>query len=121
MEFKCKCGHLIEDGEDLNYKAKLLPDIEFDAYTDQIDAQINEFIVMIMDGKREEWMESHFMEGYPRDLSNAQMLGDVLNWIYLGKTKEVFQCENCNRLWIEKNGVNLSFSPEEGDAGSILI
>jgi hypothetical protein len=119
MEFKCKCGHMIEDGEGLSYKARLMPDVEFDAYNDQIDIQINEFITAIMDGKRQEWMDNHFMEGYPKDLTNAQMLGDVLNWIYTSGNKEIFQCTECSRLWIEKDGINVSFAPE-GDGKNIL-
>jgi hypothetical protein len=120
MEFKCKCGHLIEDGEDRAYKAKLMPDLEFEAYSDQVDSQLNEFIDAMMNGKREEWMVNHFMEGYPKDLTNAQMLGDVLNWIYVGHNKEIFQCEKCSRLWIEKDGVNMSFMPEDDGSRNIL-
>ena len=119
MEFKCTCGHLVADETDgIPNKAKLVPDIEFETYSDKADAAIVDFITSIMDGRREEWMSRHFTEGYPTDLSNAEMLGDILDWIYLGQTKEVYQCDNCGRIWIEKDGVNMSFMPEgEGSKG----
>lgn len=123
-KLKCRCGHIIVDQTDnLTYKADILPDQSFDRFLDSIDLIIKEFLNAEKNNDRQEWIKRNFNADYPDNLNDSQMLGDLVTNRYTNLFKKIYQCENCGRLFIqERNGENkfISFHPDKSDWKDIL-
>lgn len=114
----CKCGHTIVDQSDsLAYKAQLIPDKCFYEFFDRIEQAIVELIEATKNNKREDWIKRKFpSSSYPMDLRDEQMIDDLFDSYYSDLKKDIFQCENCGRIYIEqKNNQFISFLPESDD------
>jgi hypothetical protein len=119
----CRCGHVIVDQTDyLPYKGDIVPDQTFFEFLDKIDQAINDLLIATKDNKRAEWIKKHFLEMYPQDLSNIQMLGDIFSKYYFPLIKHIYQCEKCGRLWVQKDKTEqfIPFKPEDEKWESVL-
>lgn len=119
----CKCGHTIVDQVNyLPYKGDIIPDTEFDGLLEKLGAVITSLTDANMDGTREEWIKANFLEGYPTDLKDYQMIHDLFLKHYMNVAKTVYQCENCGGIWIQQRGSERfeSFSPDSDKWKNIL-
>lgn len=120
----CKCGNTIVDQADnLSYKADIIPDSGQEDIFDRLYELIDAFVEAVKSGKKEEWMRINgLMPPYPQDLSASSMINDLFYNHYLDKTKEIFQCENCGRILIQKGKSHqyVSFKPETEDWKDML-
>lgn len=120
----CNCGDTILDRADnLSYKADIIPDTGQDALFDRLDELIDSFVEAVKKNEKEGWMRHNNLTApYPQDLSASSMINDLFYNHYLDKTKEIFQCENCGRILIQKSKTNqfISFRPETEDWKDVL-
>lgn len=115
-KLSCTCGNVIADHTaNLPYKADLLPDTLFFKAFDQITELIDSLIKYTKEGKREEWIKQNFNEGYPQDLTDTQMIGDIFSFRIMDFKKQIYQCVNCGRILIQIGNTNrfTSFVPED--------
>ncbi|TNE80961.1 MAG: hypothetical protein EP332_05610 [Bacteroidetes bacterium] len=111
--FNCKCGEVISDTADnLDYKYYVLPDTKLDEVSTSFTDLIDSFVQAIERGKREEWINQHFGKGYPNGVEASGMLHDLLSSKLVNVIKEMFICQNCGRLLLEKENFQ-SFLPEK--------
>ena len=119
MKIRCECGNIIIDQSDnLPYKAHLIPDTHLESIFDGAD-ELSNFIEAIEKGKRSEWIEKKFGEDYPKELTNTAIISDLI--MSKLKTRNTYQCENCGRVLIENSaGAFEFFYPEGEEAKGIL-
>jgi hypothetical protein len=111
----CICGHVIRDQTDfIPYKARFLRDQDDESHAAYIEV-VNTFIEAIKTGKRAQWITNHFSAGYPSDLSDANIISDIISQYDVNFQGDLYQCENCGRVKIQVQDKNLfaSFSPED--------
>jgi hypothetical protein len=120
----CKCGNTIVDqANNLSYKGDIVPDSGQEEIFNRLYELIDTFVEAVKSNKKEAWMRSNELTPpYPQDLSASSMINDLFYNYYLEKTKEVFQCDNCGRILIQKGKTNqfISFKPETDDWQSML-
>ena len=117
----CKCGYTIVDQADhLPYKAKFIKD------QDWLDHKsfayvIARFIKAILNGDREQWIQNYFLEGYPHDISDSEVIHDIASTFDATYEHNIYQCEKCGRIAIQKSGNIFSFfQPESNDSHGIF-
>lgn len=100
----CRCGHLILDKESpLDYKKYMLRDNLTDDFFSEIGDKVDDLIKAIKNNKKEEWIKTNFkVPPYPLDLSNSEMVYDLISKEFFKNTQVVYRCENCNRIAIQK-------------------
>lgn len=122
-KLKCKCGHVISDTTDnLSYKADLMPNQLFYVAFDKIEEVIDSLLEATKRNKRNTWIENHFSNQYPRDLTDTQMICDIFTSKVTDLGKDIYQCQNCGRIWIQKGHTDrfTSFMPDDDDWKDIL-
>ncbi|WP_224995121.1 hypothetical protein, partial [Cesiribacter sp. SM1] len=122
-KLRCKCDHVISDTTDnLPYKADLIPDQSFYTSLDRIEESIDSLIEATKRNERIMWIKNHFSEQYPKDLTDTQMIYDIITSKLFDLNKKVYQCENCGRIWIQKGHSDrfVSFTPENDEWKDIL-
>ena len=128
MKLRCTCGNTIADNSDhLSYKANLFPDTESDDFFGGTD-RIQEFVRAIRAGKREAWIKAQFGTTYDvnSDHTDDMIICDLQSFAkegVLGKCRNIFQCDKCNRIAIQVKHENqfAFFIPEPGyDCANLL-
>lgn len=117
----CKCGNIIADNADnLSYKADLLPDKLFYHFFDQLDVSVSQFIEECEGGGLKQLL-LRYMHSVGINNIDKEPIDDILHhtvtkYIF-DISKQVYQCERCNRIWIQKSRTEefVSFIPE-GDS-----
>ncbi len=98
-KLKCSCGHIIIDQADnLKYKAYLLPDIVVDSVSNIFTTIIDSLIDALDAGTRLEWIKNNFLPSYPKDLKNSSMIHDLISDDLIEKSKDIFECEKCGMV-----------------------
>lgn len=119
----CECGYVIYDQTDfIPYKARLVPDQLSEKLFDGGAAAIAKLIEAIKAGKRQEWIEQTFPGGWAQNWSDAQLIEEVMSSPFWRYHRDVFQCEQCGRLWVQIGRANhyASFVPESPEGQNIL-
>lgn len=125
-KLKCECGYVIVDQSDsLSYKADLLPDKLFYSFFDELEMSTNKFILAYENNSLKHYLinfikKSNFENEFDIDNETFQSIFYHLisNHIF-ASSRQVYQCINCNRIWIQKNKNEqfFSFLPEGTDDG----
>jgi hypothetical protein len=119
----CECGHIIVDQTDyLSYKGDIIPDIFQELLFEKLNTGIVTFIDAIKNGQKEKWIKETFLDSYPLDLDNSNMISDLFYMYYSDHKRIIYQCENCGRVLIQKGKSDhfASFKPESDDWRNIL-
>jgi hypothetical protein len=76
----CQCGHTISDTTDrLPYKADFLPAMHDEDLFVAIANAAQSFVAAVIQGDRKSWLKRQgFLDGYPSDLSHADVFGDFV-------------------------------------------
>lgn len=116
----CTCGHVIRDQTDfLSYKGRILKDYDNEAVYDAIERECETLIKAVIAGDRESWLRRHFLEGYPQNLSNGAIFHDFVAGLLREFLVDVYECEACGRLWVQRTGSNSEFAPYMPDSGRV--
>lgn len=90
---------------------------------DAIEQECEALIAAVVAGDREAWLRRHFLEMYPQDLPNGAVFLDFVTSLLLEFLDDVYECEACGRLWVQRPGTDnafASFVPEAGRAERVL-
>jgi hypothetical protein len=119
-KFRCACGHIIVDnGQFEHIKGHILRADSFDDAYEKPCATVAEFIRAVGGGKRKEWIERFYEQPY-FEIEDSSVVFDIFNYARLQCDLDIYQCETCGRIFIEretqqKSGTLRSFKPEDSD------
>jgi hypothetical protein len=122
-KFLCDCGHVIIDQTDnLSYKADFIPDQHQEYLYQHIPDALAGLIKATQEGRRTDWIRQNFCDGYPIDLTDESLVADLIGRYYLNSLRQMYQCEQCGRLWVQIGKANkyASFLPEDETGRDIL-
>lgn len=117
----CKCGHAITDQTDsLPYKASLLRDEVENEFWDEVHRELKPLVESAESGDKAAIADA-FGQFSPL-FSAADNLLDRISSLYIQRMSTVYECQNCGRLWVQKQDSEKFFSyvPEEGTYGAML-
>jgi hypothetical protein len=120
----CNCGNIIVDqSNNLSYKGAIIPDISQDDIFDMLNELTSTLAEAISNNQKEEWMKAHGLTSpYPADVTESSLINNLFFNYYFNKVKDIFQCENCGRILIQKakSSHYIFFKPDSEDWKDIL-
>ncbi|UWF46849.1 hypothetical protein NYP20_15975 [Pseudomonas sp. N3-W] len=117
----CKCGHVITDQTDsLPYKASLLRDEVENEFWDEVHRELKPLVESAESGDKAAISDA--LGQFSPWFSDADNLQDRISSLYIQRMSTVYECQNCGRLWVQKQDSEkfVSYVPEEGTYGAIL-
>lgn len=122
---RCRCGHTIRDKHDfLPYKAEVRRDQDAEWFWETTCNELALLVDAARTGERERWIAKHFLPGYPLDVPDDGLISDFLSMLDNKIMSQVYECEVCGRLWVQKQpGVNAyySYAPDTDDVNRVLV
>ena len=104
-KFSCHCGYVIHDSVyPCASSGSLLWEPEFETASGEINNAVTDFLLAATGGRKADWVRSYFGEGYPSDLSDADVIDDIYTKVSHDKGRSVYQCPACGRLYVKKQG-----------------
>ncbi len=123
MKFKCRCGHIVVDRDsDLPYKGEIIRDQSYEDFYEKSSLLAGEFIKAINEGRRQDWIKS-FYEGRDLNVSDSGVISDIYCRASVENGLNIFQCESCGRIFIEKHSDSnafVCFKPVSDDWKGVL-
>jgi len=118
----CACGHVILDQtDDLPYKATLLPDVHCDEYWNLANLEIQSYFDAAQSGSLNEWLAARGLSFSGVSSNHGSILRRRLSSLYSMFSKDVYECESCGRLHVESEGNDfVSYSPDSRGFNKIL-
>lgn len=119
----CICGHTIVDQtNNISYKASFIRDQDFDTIDNLQADDINDFINAIINNGRDKWLKDYFRTDAYKNFPNSVVIQDIMCRHSIEYESEMFLCENCGRIKIQKGSENrfISFTPENSEWKDIL-
>jgi hypothetical protein len=117
----CKCGHVITDQTDsLPYKASLLRDEVENEFWDEVHRELKPLVESAESGDKAAISDA--LGQFSPWFSDADNLQDRISSLYIQRMSTAYECQNCGRLWVQKDNSErfVSYVPEEGAYGAIL-
>lgn len=113
----CLCGGTIRDNLiPCATEGWILRDQDEEAYYDQACREIARFVAAIRAGQRDTWIAEFFSAQYPAEVSDEGIVNDILCCYKRPFFLSVAECEQCGRLWVQREpDVNSyrSYAPDE--------
>jgi len=123
-KLSCKCGHVIRDTHyDLPYKGHVRRDQDDEYSFDVVTRELALLTEAIASGQRDEWIDRNFLPGYPHDDSTEGLISSYLSGFDERFVLQTFECENCGRLWVQKQpqaNSYFSYSPDSACFNKVL-
>ena len=120
-KFSCTCGHIIRDQADnLPYKGQVLKDQDWEAFCGGTADALTEYLAGVRSGDLAE-----FERKWPflRGKTDEHVAWALLGWFWRRFSVDVYECEQCGRLWVQAGSASqrfVPFVPEEPSAGQVL-
>lgn len=112
--FFCSCTAITQDDD--------FPDAQFVAYPQPVRIKIEEriaesvakYFASASGPERIHWLADYFHAGYPTDLSDKDVIEDIVTKESMDGLISMFRCPVCDRLWLCDPVTELweSFRPE---------
>ena len=119
-KLSCTCGHLIIDQSDsLPHKGWILKDTDHDTVYNSIADECEMFVNAVVDGKRDAWLQQYFRGANTRDASHSDVFFHFVSALLRKHLREMFECSECGRLWVQKPGCINEFVPFQPDSGQL--
>ena len=113
----CECGAILSD---TIYPNEVTGDIisnkGYDAFSYFIEQVAEDFIKHRDAGDLEPWITKHFNKHYSRSCTPGQMIGDAVTHFFQNRTLDVWECDNCGSLLVQRSsGENryTTYSPDK--------
>lgn len=120
-KIQCKCGHLISNVvHPCPTEAHLIGTVAYEKFERKFVSDVGRFLDAIRNGRRSEWLSERFGDTCPRDLTDSEVISDLLTANQQEHALSVAECEQCGRLWVQSgvgNNQYRSFAPDEGGFG----
>ena len=117
----CRCGHVIVDQTDsLPYKASLLRDEAENGFWDEVHGELKPLVEAAESGDKAAVAQA-FGE-FAHWCSATDELQGRISSLYIHRMSTVYECQNCGRLWVQKDASEsfVSYVPEDEAYGAIL-
>lgn len=117
----CRCGHVITDQTDsLPYKASLLRDEVENEFWDEVHRELKPLVEAAESGDKAAIADA--LGQLSPSFSAADKLQDRISSLYIQRMSTAYECQNCGRLWVQKQNSEtfVSYIPEEGTYVAIL-
>jgi hypothetical protein len=117
----CTCGHVICDQSDLlPYKGRVLKDQDREAVLEGIASDVALYIKSLLSEDKGEWIAQFpWLQGK----ENGAVIWGIMTQYCLKYPVDLYECENCGRLWVQKS-VNsqefVSYVPESSEIRAVL-
>ena len=117
----CTCGHIIRDQSDsLPYKGHVLKDQDQEAVLEGIASDVALYIKSLLGEDKGEWIAQFpWLQGK----ENGAVIWGIMTQYCLKYPVDLYECENCGRLWVQK-GVKaqgfVSYVPENPEIRAVL-
>jgi hypothetical protein len=120
-KFGCTCGHVIRDQTDnLPDKGQVLKDQDHEAFFARTADALTEFLAGVRSGDLAEWHRKWpFLQGK----TDEHVAWSLLGWFWRKFAVDVYECEQCGRLWVQAGTESqrfIPFLPEDASAGRVL-
>jgi hypothetical protein len=120
-KFGCTCGHVILDQADnLPYKGQVLKDQDHEAFFAGIADALTEYLAGVRSGDLAEW---HRKWPFLREKTDNHVAWALLGWFWRNFKVDVYECEQCGRLWVQEGTESqrfIPFLPEDAAASRVL-
>jgi len=120
----CLCGGTIRDNLiPCPTEGWILRDQVQDAYYNEVSGDIAAFFAAVHAGRRGAWIAEYFSPQYPADVGDEGVVQDILCLRKRPVFLSVAECEQCGRLWVEREPeVNSyrSYAPDEPGYAAVL-
>jgi len=120
----CRCGGIIRDNLiPCPTEGWILRDQDQDVYYDLVCRDIAAFFSAVHAGRRDAWIVEFFSPQYPTKLGDQEIVHDILCRHRLPVLLSVAECEQCGRLWVQREPeVNAyrSYAPDEPGYAGVL-
>jgi hypothetical protein len=117
----CTCGYAICDQSDqLPYKGCVLKDQDREAVLEGIASDVALYIKSLLGKDKGEWIAQF---PWLQDKKNGAVIWGIMTQYCLKYPVDLYECENCGRLWVQK-GVRsqefVSYMPESSEIRAVL-
>jgi len=123
-QMACLCGSTISNTIcPCPTEGWILRDQDQEGYYDGTSKDIAAFFAAIQSGRRNAWIAEYFSPQFHNDVSDVQIVYDIIADHKRQLVLSVAECEDCGRLWVQNApGVNQyrSYSPDEPGYGAVL-
>jgi hypothetical protein len=120
-KFGCTCGHVIVDQTDnLPYKGQVLKDQDHEVFFASTADALVAYLAGVRSGDPTEW---HRKWPFLRGKTDEHVAWSLMGWFWRKFVVDVYECEQCGRLWVQEGTEShrfLPFTREEGSAGRVL-
>jgi hypothetical protein len=120
---RCICGNDIADNRENNrYKADLIADEDSKIWT-HLAESLAGFMKAVSAGGRLSWLKETFSSGYPKNLTDLEVIYDTISGVTTECSRTVYECDKCGRLWVQADREMKefkSFVPESGGYQGVL-
>ena len=124
-KMRCKCGHIIShvvcpcptEANVIGHKAYEVIDRGF-------TKEVSDFLTSVRNGNRSQWIVERFGDVYPKEITDSEVISDLLSCHYTMHSLRLSECETCGRIWIQEGteeNAYRSFVPDEGGYGRHLL
>ena len=122
----CLCGGIIRDHQvPCPTEAWILRDQDQEAYYHRVIRDVAGFYAAVHTGHRAAWLAENFSPEYPSDVSDEDVVNDILCSRSNPFMLSLAECDACGRLWVQREpGVNSyrSYAPDvPGYAGVLQV
>jgi hypothetical protein len=113
----CPCGHEISDTTDnLPYKGMVIADQDAEEFFDILAESVNTFAAAVAAGRREEWIQTRLGGTYPAGMRDSDVLHDAVIGFFLGRILDIYECEQCGRVLLQRSPADPRFFTYTPDA-----
>jgi hypothetical protein len=120
-KLRCTCGHVIRDHTDyLSYKGEVLKDQDHELFFGGTADALAEYLTGVRSGDLSEW---HRKWPWLGGATDSRVLWGILGWFWRKFRVDVYECEECGRLWVQEGTESQRFIPfirEEASANRVL-
>jgi hypothetical protein len=117
----CTCGHVIHDQTDyLPYKGQVLKDQDHEVFFASIADALVEYLAGVRSGDLAEWSRKW---PFLRGKTDEHVAWSLMGWFWRRFAVDVYECEQCGRLWVQEGTESQQFVPfvaEDASARRVL-
>ncbi len=103
-KFGCRCGNVLSNvHQPTEINGRILSEKSDDEFFEDLAAIIDDYIEHLGRDDVPTWRAKYFNEQYPTNLTAGEMLHDVLTGRFWNLTLDMWECDQCGRVWIEES------------------
>lgn len=120
---KCVCGYAFTDALGYEHQAIVVPRSDAEDADQALLNDLQGFVEALATGRRDAWVRETFPEPYPLDITDANVLSDIMHNHTFPRSRHLRHCPDCGRLHLQLQPEGpgyRSFLPEESEQSNPL-